>query len=1177
MADPTGVGLAAFFLAIVGKWVTRHGDLAANSLAAVIYKRIRQGEPALPPNHDVEGACRSALQLSLEMLAKALELSVYRPKTLAEACRNTRDENGKWKPVLNWRQTHEGDWFDEFVREIQSVDSLKLFNLKPITNASSVNQPIQGLPDTVLEKHFNDALVDWIELRIQRGSRPEILDEFIHQGWPINRDAPGIRITFYKAWCLFLQDRVKKDENVFRSLTSDWLASIDSRLTQVSFSRDELIAEIQRPLGDLRELMVDLNDTVGKLLTEVGNVSVQQGELLLLFTEYRIEVDNNFSQVTTTLCKVANRLGQIGTSTARSEEKQIQIHLEIKKAVSMLETLLARQCEHVAMTNILGQSAGSQLLATLSSEPIKVSPTKLLHTAANLIGRDDELTRLDTAWNDEHTNVVVIRALGGVGKTSLVAAWRAELVLKNWCGAEQVFDWSFYSQGTRDQGSASADLFIAEALAAFGDPDPTAGSPWDKGARLAKRVGEKRALLVLDGLEPLQYPPGPMHGKLKDPSIESLLKGLCANNRGLCVVTTRERVDDIQQHYSKTAEDWDLTFLNEEAGAAVLHTAGARRSGNKEIKPDDKELKEASREVAGHALTLQLVGQYLALAEDGDIRKRDTIRLAEADQEYKNDPTRPYGHAFKAMTAYEKWFEANNELRQLAILRLLGLFDRAASRDCLNALCKPPIIEGLTKSLVHLAPRQWNIAISRLKESNLVTPLSDGGIECHPLIREYFGERLRTTQPEAWKTSHKRLYEHLRDTTDEDPEPKLKDLQPLYQAVWHGCQAGLHKEVRENVYRDRICGRRGTWKYYSKERLGAYGSDLAVLTNFFADCWTEVTSTLDPNAQAWLLHETAVCLRAIGRLQEAVRPLELGLQMRIEQNELRRAAILANNLSELELALGNIPAAVDYAERSVQYAEHLKQTPTRATLKVTWAEAIFQSGRIPEALAEFRLAEELQFALRPPYCYLYSNSGYYFCDLLLMSAERAAWAVSLKHPSDEFPDILAVLLEVQQRSCQTLKWTTEEGSHLPIALDHLTLARILLYRSILADNYKTDVDDLNLHVTLALGGLRKAGTMHHIPRSLLTSAWYRHVAGDIEAARDDLNEAWEIAERGPMPLYQADIRLYRARLFGRKNQTFPYPWESVERDLAEAQRLIKEHGYGRRLSELEDAKKALLS
>ncbi len=96
----------------------------------------------------------------------------------------------------------------------------------------------------------------------------------------------------------------------------------------------------------------------------------------------------------------------------------------------------------------------------------------------------------------------------------------------------------------------------------------------------------------------------------------------------------------------------------------------------------------------------------------------------------------------------------------------------------------------------------------------------------------------------------------------------------------------------------------------------------------------------------------------------------------------------------------------------------------------------------------------------------------------------------------------------------------------------------------------------------AVDGLRRAGTIHHIPRGLLTRAWLRALTGDADGARRDLDDAWEIAERGPMPLFQTDVHLHRARLF---HDTAA---------LAEARRLIEQHGYGRRLEELTDAEEA---
>jgi hypothetical protein len=284
-----------------------------------------------------------------------------------------------------------------------------------------------------------------------------------------------------------------------------------------------------------------------------------------------------------------------------------------------------------------------------SQRPPLFSSARLRHGAERLFGREEDLKRLDAAWDDPKTHVLIIVAWGGVGKTSLVGGWMARKAADGWLGFERVFEWTFYSQGTHEQGAASAELFIAEALKFFGDPDPMQGSSWDRGERLAQLVAERKSLLVLDGLEPLQHPPSSAQpGKLKDPALETLLKGLARHNPGLCLLTTRERVDDLKTWYTTTAPEWNLDNLSPEAGAAVLHQAGARRAGAAEIKPEDQELKDASKEVKGHALTLQLLGLYLSGAYRGDIRKRALVKLDVADKAQAKDES-PYGHAFKVM------------------------------------------------------------------------------------------------------------------------------------------------------------------------------------------------------------------------------------------------------------------------------------------------------------------------------------------------------------------------------------------------------------------------------------------------------------------------------------------------------------------------------------------------
>ena len=90
----------------------------------------------------------------------------------------------------------------------------------------------------------------------------------------------------------------------------------------------------------------------------------------------------------------------------------------------------------------------------------------------------------------------------------------------------------------------------------------------------------------------------------------------------------------------------------------------------------------------------------------------------------------------------------------------------------------------------------------------------------------------------------------------------------------------------------------------------------------------------------------------------------------------------------------------------------------------------------------------------------------------------------------------------------------------------------------------------------------------------------------MTARYSDLDEAWDIAERGPVRLHMADIHLRRARLFFREKE---YPWRigknldgefitnrTAADDLAAAEKLIHACGYPRRDEELADAKRAIL-
>ncbi|HEY5742716.1 MAG TPA: serine/threonine-protein kinase, partial [Terrimicrobiaceae bacterium] len=361
--------------------------------------------------------------------------------------------------------------------------------------------------------------------------------------------------------------------------------------------------------------------------------------------------------------------------------------------------------------------------------PKKISIARLPITGSDLFGREEDIAFLDETWANQRANVVTIVAWAGVGKSTLVNHWLGRMAAEHYRSAQLVFGWSFYRQGSTG-GTSSADEFVDTALAWFGDPDPQVGTPWEKGERLAKLISHRRTLLVLDGLEPLQNPPGPQEGRLRDPSLQALLRELAAYNSGLCVITTRLPVADIADHERTSASRRELEQLSNAAGAKLLRALG--------VNGDEAELRSACDEFRGHCLALTLLGSYLTDAYEGDIRSRKEV------SERLSHDVRQGVHARKVMESYENWF---GEGPELAILRMLGLFDRPADEKAIAVLLKPPAIPSLTEPLTNLSPSEWRATLAKLRRSRLLAGEdlhNPGHLDAHPLVREYFGEQLRS-------------------------------------------------------------------------------------------------------------------------------------------------------------------------------------------------------------------------------------------------------------------------------------------------------------------------------------------------------------------------------------------------------------------------------------------------
>lgn len=762
------------------------------------------------------------------------------------------------------------------------------------------------------------------------------------------------------------------------------------------------------------------------------------------------------------------------------------------------------------------------------SAPERIDIDHLPVTGAELFGRRKELALLDEAWEADGTNIVSLVAWGGVGKSTLVNKWLERMEADNYRGARRVFGWSFYSQGTGERVT-SADQFIATALKWFGDDDPTKGSPWDKGQRLADLVRNEPTLLVLDGMEPLQSDLGFERGTIKDPALAVLVSELARENAGLCVISTRVAVADLAR-FPETTREKNLEQISDEAGRALLRVSGVRGS--------DAELEAETRGFGNHALALNLLAAYLR-----DIPGHHVSHAAEVpDLDIPDEQGR---HPRRLMAAFARRFGEGPEVE---LLRVLGLFDRPAEAEAIAALRAAPGIPDLTVKLVELGEGDWRDLLNRLRRAGLMARESEhrpDTLDAHPLVREHFGQQIREQHPDAWREGNDRLYEHYKQAPEKELPDTLEEMAPLFAAVAHGCAASRHQEALEEVYNPRI--QRGGHKAYCIRKLGAVGADTATLSNFFAELWSRPNDELTLPAKVAVLSWAGFRLRALGRLAAAVEPMQASFDSHIAREDWESAAIDASNLSQLYQTMGDLRQAQAYAQQSVDFADKSGDGFQRLSKRTILADALHQAGRMAEAEALFLEAEALQKEAQPEFSFLYSFWGYLYRDLLLDQGkhqdvrDRAKWHLELHHP-------IASLLD-------------SAVDHLSIGCAHLAEAQ---------KEGTSDFTQAANHLQHAVDGLRQAGLHDQLPRGLLARAALHRLQGHLERSRRDLDEVLAIADRGGMGLHQADAHLGFARLYLDMGEA-----AEAREHLASAKEMIERMGYHRRDGEVAELEERL--
>lgn len=525
------------------------------------------------------------------------------------------------------------------------------------------------------------------------------------------------------------------------------------------------------------------------------------------------------------------------------------------------------------------------------------------------LGRDGEVqwARGELARGDRR--IVAFVAPGGVGKSEIVKCLRREWdTLQSAQHYEGLIEWSFYSQGSTDR-VVSSETFFHAAFNQLGVNRERYAQlpPAARGQLLADTLQNRKFLLILDGLEPLQYGSGPIRGYFKDSGLSTFLSELVASSPGgsTALITTRVPLTSLR-HPSVSERSVDL--LSPEVGQQLLASLG--------VKGTDEELAALASAFNQHALSLALVGRYIASSDGVHGSAAAFLRVLQpfVPPPWIESRTLSGDVGANAFRALSLLFQDGALDLPCQALKLMGLFDRPTHRSALEALRTDPRIAGET--VAKLSAEAWQEVLQQLRTTGLLAPEhpSDPAmVDTHPLIREFCAERFSTTEPVEWQRACFALGELFeKEALDPKAENTPQGFSSAYQAIRYFAMAanperalGLLDRVWNTADPDRTKHFRGTRQH------GLYGLELVALSSFFANSFTDVRPWVPVTERARLLSEAGIRLRNVGRLDDALQTFEAARDLvRAQQAPITRSYLQGLcGLTDMYAVLGNLRLA----------------------------------------------------------------------------------------------------------------------------------------------------------------------------------------------------------------------------------------------------------------------------
>jgi hypothetical protein len=604
------------------------------------------------------------------------------------------------------------------------------------------------------------------------------------------------------------------------------------------------------------------------------------------------------------------------------KEKVVEFFKEVHDFASKLTSALGKW---------LAANSSNQQRATSNQRLIPLAPTPFIAhpypLPSHFTGREAEKAKLSNWLHNAPEPMLVLEAIGGMGKTALSWVWLREEVLAKNAELEGVLWWSFYDE--------PFEAFVQSLFFYLTSKEVRIerGALSDQLSLLHSILYNNRFLLILDGFERALRGYAGMRAMF----IQEPLDFARGDN------DTRRSHAERSRSMSAEAE-WDRRqreAMHPQAGqflrrlaagkcktlmttrlfpAALEEVAGVRHERLQGLSANDSvrffrsegltgtraEMERAAAIYGNHPLMLKLLSTALRRKRAKDMAAAFKLNLID-----QAEPQKILATSFNLL---------NKEEQQIATT--VAVFRSSFGFEAVQALFpKMP------------AERLWEFLQGLQQLGFLFYDEGQQQFDFHPILRSFLYDHLTTRD-----AVHQRAVVYFQALPAPEKVVTLADLAPVIERYHHLIGAGKHDEARQ-LYKDRL----ENPVYF---QLANYNLQIELLRALFPEGEDHPPRLQKEADQAWTLNSLANSYALSGQPAQAV-PLWLKqhLKIREKSDDKKNLAIGLGNVAMDQYLIGQLSASAGHLRKSIALCQEIKDEFYEAVGHQEWGRILAYQGR----------------------------------------------------------------------------------------------------------------------------------------------------------------------------------------------------------------------------------------